>query len=145
VLVTDGADAQLLEALEKAAGAAGATMELVAPTVAGVTACDGRQRVAQQKVNGGPSVLYDAVAILASGDGAALLMREATAKDFVSDAFAHAKFIAYSQPAKAILDKAGVVPDEGVMAIKAPQDAEAFLQRCGQLRLWEREAKVHAV
>ena len=34
---------------------------------------------------------------------------------------------------------------EGVMAIKAPKDAEAFLQRCGQLRLWEREAKVHPV
>jgi catalase len=145
VLVTDGVDPQLLDALEKAAAAAGATMELVAPTVGGVTACDGRQRAAQQKVNGGPSVLYDAVAILASADGAAMLIREATAKDFVSDAFAHAKLIAYSEPAKSILDKAGVVPDEGVMAIKAPPDAEAFLQRCGQLRLWEREAKVHAV
>src|SRR5262249_29536436 len=97
VLVTDGVDPQLLDALEKAADAAGATIELVAPTVGGVIACDGRQRAAQRKVNGGPSVLYDAVAILASGDGAAMLIREATVKDFVSDAFAHAKFIAYSE------------------------------------------------
>jgi catalase len=145
VLVTDGVDPQLLDAVEKATAAAAATMELVARTVGGVTACDGRQRAAQQKVNGGPSVLYDAVAILVSTDGVAKLIREATAKDFVSDAFAHAKFIAYSESAKPLIDKAGVVPDEGVMALKAPQDVEAFLQRCGQLRLWEREAKVHAV
>jgi catalase len=32
-------------------------------------------------------VLYDAVAILPSEQGVALLAREATAKDFVSDAF----------------------------------------------------------
>ena len=34
-------------------------------------------------------MLYDAVAILVSADGAKLLSQEATAKDFISDAFAH--------------------------------------------------------
>jgi catalase len=145
VLVTDGTDVLLLDGLEKAAEAAGAIVELVAPTVGGITASDSSRRVAQQNVNGGPSVLYDAVAILASAEGTAMLLREATAKDFVSDAFAHAKFIAYTEAAKPLLDKAGAIPDEGLILLKGPQDTEGFLQACSQLRLWKREAKVHAV
>ena len=50
---------------------------------------------AHQTIDGGPSVLYDAVAILASAEGAALLAADAAAKDFVTDAHAHCKFIAY--------------------------------------------------
>ena len=71
-----------------------------------------------------------------------MLAGEATAKDFVSDAFAHAKFIAYTETAKPLLDKAGVIPDEGLIPMKSAQDAAAFLQACGRLRLWQREAKV---
>ena len=44
---------------------------------------------AKQKLDGGPSVFYDAVALLPSQAGAALLMNESTARDFVADAFAH--------------------------------------------------------
>ena len=99
VLATDGADAQLIAALQQAAEAEGALIEIVAPTIGGLTASDGSLIPAKQKINGGPSVLYDAIAVIASTEGAALLAREATAKDFVSDAFAHAKFIAYSEAA----------------------------------------------
>jgi catalase len=142
VLVTDGADAKLLAALEEAAAAAGAMVELVAPKVGGVTTSDGIEHPAQQKVNGGPSVLYDAVAILASAEGVTMLAQETTAKDFVSDAFAHAKFIAYAETAKPLLDKVGVTPDEACVVLKNPQDAASFLEACGKLRLWQREAKV---
>ena len=96
-------------------------------------------------MNGGPSVLYDAVAILVSAEGAKLLANEATAKDFVADAFAHAKFIAYAEAAKPLLDKAGVVPDDGVIALKSAKDAAAFIAQCRELRLWQREARLHAV
>jgi len=145
ILVTDGADAKLLAGLEKAAKAAGAMTELVGPKVGGVKLSDGSMRQPKQKVNGGPSVLYDAVAVLASAEGAALLAKEATAKDFVSDAFAHAKFIAYAEPARPLLDKAGVEPDDGVVALKDAGGADAFLKLCGKLRFWQREAEVQAV
>ena len=68
---------------------------------------DGSERAAQQKVNGGPSVLYDAVVILTSAEGAAMLTQESTAKDFVSDAFVHAKFFAYAGSASSLLAKPG--------------------------------------
>jgi catalase len=146
-LVTDGVDAGLLAALEEAVAAEGAMLELVAPTVGGVTASDGKRVPAKQKVNGGPSVLYDAVALLPSEQGAALLGREATAKDFVSDAFAHAKFIAYAEAARPLMQKAGVAEmmDEGFVALQSAADARRFVEICRQLRHWEREAKVHAV
>jgi catalase len=145
VLVTDGVDAALLSAVEKAVAAAGGTMQVVAPKVGGVTASDGTQVAVQQKVNGGPSVLYDAVAILPSAEGAALLTGEATARDFVADAFAHAKFIGYVEAAKPLLEKAGVSADGGCIALQRPADAKTFVETCRNLRFWEREPKVHAV
>jgi catalase len=145
VLAADGADATLLAALEKAAADEGAVVEFIAPKIGGFTDSDGTPHSAQQKVNGGPSVLYDAVVLLLSADGAKLLANEATAKDFVSDAFAHAKFIGHTETAMTLIQKAGVEPDEGVILLKVAADAVAFIGRCRELRLWKREARVHAV
>lgn len=145
-LVTDGTDAALLKALQAAVEAEGALLELVAPRVGGVTLSDGSHVPAKQKVNGGPSVLYDAVAVIPSEEGAALLAREATAKDFVSDAYAHAKFIGYAPAAKGLFGKAGLSEvDDGFIPLRQAADAQAFLSACRPLRFWAREAQVHAV
>jgi catalase len=145
LLVTDGTDADLLAGLMAAAKAEGAMTELVAPEVGGITDSAGKAHEAKQKVNGGPSVLYDAVAILASAEGARRLQGEATARDFVADAFAHAKFIAYAASAMPLLQKAGVEPDAGCLELTGAGDAERFVAMCRTLRFWPREAKVHAV
>ncbi len=63
-LVTDGTDADILAALRAAIEAEGAVLELIAPKIGGVTLSDGSQVPADQNVDGGPSVLYDAVAVL---------------------------------------------------------------------------------
>src|SRR3984957_14563814 len=110
-LVTDGTDLSLVEALQQALDAEGAMLEIVAPTIGGVASSDGRRIEADQKIGGGPSVLYDAVAILPSMDGANLLLTNGSAKDFVSDAFAHLKFIAFVKAARPLFQKAGL-PDD---------------------------------
>jgi catalase len=145
VLVGDGTDAGLLAALQQAARAEGAMLELVGPRVGGVRLSDGKETPAKQKVNGGPSVLYDAVAILLSAEAAKLLAGEATARDFVADAFAHAKFIAYAESARPLLDRAGVQPDAGCLALGGKDDARGFVEMCRKMRYWDREAEVHAV
>ena len=67
-------------------------------------------------------------------------------QDFISDAFAHAKFIAYSEAAKPLLQRAGVTEmDSGCVALKGPTDAKTFLKACRKLGFWEREVKVYAV
>lgn len=140
VLVGDGAEAAVLTALQAALEAEGAMMEIIAPKVGGVTLDDGSVVPAQYMIDGGPSVLFDAVALLLTEEGANRLIRESAAKDFVSDAFAHCKFIAHSDGAAPLLLAAGVEPaaDEGVVGLDAA-NADDFVALCRSLRLWARE------
>ncbi len=75
VLVTEGTDAKLLAGIEAAAAAEGASVELIAPTVSGVTLSDGTMKPAHHKIDGGPSVLFDAVAVLPSDEGILALLK----------------------------------------------------------------------
>ena len=72
------------------------------------------------------------------------LVQEATARDFVADAFAHCKFIGYVEAAMPLFEKAGIAGslDEGVIGLTGPKDAAGFLKTLGALRLWKREPKV---
>lgn len=105
---------------------------------------DGSTLIANQKIDGGPSVLYDAVAIILSEDGADIMSADSAARDFASDAFAHCKFIAYSPEALALFESIGLGDklDDGCIAVSDPVDAGAFLQACADLRFWAREAGV---
>jgi catalase len=144
VLVTDGVNAELLTDVRGAFDGVGAMVEIVAPEVGGVKASDGAWVEADEKIDGGPSVLYDAVAVLASSKGAEMLAKNPAAKDFVSDAFAHCKFIACTAEAKPLFEKAGVAGDldDGVFALSGPEDVQSFLKACGKLRYWDRGVKV---
>jgi catalase len=144
VLVSDGVDAALFEQLRTAVETEGAVMEVVAAKVGGVSAADGTQIEARHMIDGGPSVLFDAVVLMLSQPGAELLAKEAAAKDFVSDAFAHCKFIGFTSGAEPLLAKAGVDADadEGLIRLESNKTAEKFVQACRKLRLWAREAAV---
>ena len=83
---------------------------------------------------------------LLSDAGAQLLTDEATARDFVVDAFAHCKFIAHTAAARPLLEKAGTAErDKGVIELHEPGDAASFVEACRGLRLWEGEAKVKRI
>jgi catalase len=144
ILMTDGADAALFAAVLEACGKEGTQFEVIAPKIAGVTLSDRKKIPAQQKIDGGPSVLYDAVVLLVSEKGASLLAKDKPTKDFISDAFAHCKFIAYSVAANPLLKAAGVELDAGFIALKDTKDAGKFIKACRDLRFWEREAEVDA-
>ena len=139
ILVTDGADADLVAALQQAARTAGATVKIIAPKVGGVVLADGKPLPADEKIDGAPSVLFDAVALVVSDDGAQTLLGEKAALDFVSDAFAHCKAIGHSPGAQALLDKAGVIPDSFVLAL--PEGAKGLVALLSS-RDWSREPKV---
>lgn len=144
MLLSDGADAGIVKALIKAAHVEGAVYEVVAPKIAGVTLSDGTTVAAKHKIDGGPSVLFDAVAIVVSAEGAALLSLDAAAKDFATDAFAHCKYIGIGAEAEAIFTKAGIADDldEACLPLAKAADAKAFLAACRALRYWPRELTV---
>ena len=148
ILVTDGTDARMLAALVSAAEVEGAVVDLIAPKIGGIAASDKSLHPAHQKIDGGPSVLYDAVAIIPSLKGAALLAEQSAAKDFVNDAHAHCKFIGYAPTARTLFDAAGLsgLMDVGYVALDAKKStATAFVRTCRQLRHWDREPSVKSV
>jgi catalase len=142
LLLTDGADAALYQALTTGFTSEGALVEVIAPKVGGATLSSGQLIAAKQQLKGAPSVLYDAVAVLASAEGAGRLIDDAAARDFIADAFAHCKLIAVTSSTTPLLRKAGV-PDEldpGFTLLASAEDAEVFLAKTRKLRFWERES-----
>jgi catalase len=143
-LLSDGVNAELVGALRKALEREGALLEFIAPAVGGVEANDGTWIEASQKIDGGPSVLYDAVALLVSEEGARMLLEDGAARDFISDAYMHAKFIGHVQAAAPLVAKAlgNDCRDGGFIELDDSKKISAFVQACRQLRFWEREDKL---
>jgi catalase len=143
VLATDGADAAVLGALRAAAEQEDTVIEFVTPTVGGIETSDGDRVEGDQKIDGGPSVLYDAVVLLTSAEGGTTLARDPAARDFVTDAYAHAKFIGYVADAMPLFEATGVreLMDDGFVELGANgKDAAGdFIGKCRQLRFWARQ------
>jgi catalase len=110
--------------------------------VGGVTCSDGSRLEADQRLDGGPSVLYDAVVVAVSADGIERLRDAPAARDFVSDAFAHCKFIGYSSAAQALFAATGLSDkiDGGCQELAGDDDVDGFLTTCAALRYWPRQA-----
>jgi catalase len=140
IYVGDGGDAAVVAALRSAAESEGAKCAIIAPHVGGTTLSDGTIVAADEKIDGGPSVVFDAVALVMSEETAERLGQDKPSQDFVSDAFAHAKFIAYCPTAMPLLEGAGVSSrmDDGFVALSDERDAKGFIRHCRALRYWDR-------
>ncbi|MFN2974725.1 catalase [Terriglobus aquaticus] len=142
VLTADGTDGALVEQLRSAAKRHGADFAVVAPKAGGFKAADGTTVPGDFQLAGGPSVLFDAVFVALSADGAAMLSKEAAAKGWVSDAYAHLKVIGATAGAQKLLDKCCVEPDAGVLV---GTDVEAYLKAAAKGRVFDREPEVRTV
>jgi catalase len=139
VLVTSGADGELLTGLRQAAAAEKARVKIIAPAIGGIETSDGAWATADYKIDGSPSVLYDAVAVLTTKEGAAMLAHQPAARDFVSDAYAHCKFLGYTDDATGLFAAAGLYPlDDGFVPLGNGSGAAVFVARCRKLRFWDR-------
>ena len=139
VLLTDGFDPALLAALRSSAKTEKAALFVVAPKVGGAKDSAGTLVAADGALSGSPSVIFDTVAILASEAGAQDLATQAAAIDWTANAFAHLKVIAHTAAAQPLLDKAGVVPDAGVIALANAKSVGVFIKAAKQGRIWARE------
>jgi catalase len=117
ILYADGSDAAEIDSVVAAVEAEKGKAVLVSPKVGGATLAGGKKRKADGQLAGTPSQLFDAIAVVLSGEGCKALMKEAAAVQFVMDAFGHLKAIGASEAAKPLLDKAGVEPDAGVTGL----------------------------
>lgn len=145
IFVSEGSDAALVKGLKEAAEAEGAACAIIAPKISGVKLSDGKLHPVDEKIGGGPSVVFDAVAVIPSQAGAELLQKDGASKDFVADAFAHCKFMAYNDEALLLFKAVSIDGDLDAGCIKLAKagDAKTFIKACGKLRFWEREAKAN--
>ena len=142
-LVSDGTDGALLKELREALGAEGCRLELIAPRVGGVRCSKGNPLKIDHQLGGAPSALFDAVAVLVAESAHAALASHAAARDFIADAWGHAKVIGAVATAGPLLVGGGVPPsgDAGLVPL-APGAVAAFVQRAKAGRVWAREATV---
>lgn len=138
ILIADGSDADAVNTLIEEVEANGAEPFVVAPKVGGIPLSDGSTIKADGQLAGSPSVLFEAVAVVLSKEGCAKMVKEAAAVQFVMDAFGHLKAIGHNPDAQPLLDKAGVEPDDGVVALDAFCDAATR-------QYWAREPKVRTL
>jgi len=137
ILFDEGSDKAAIVKLTGEVEKAGGSVFTIAPKVGSLKLKGGTMK-ADGQLAGSPSVLFDAVAVILAPEAAAKLTRESAAVQFVIDAFGHVKTIGHDAGAQALLDKAGVELDAGVV----------FLDRFANVapkRHWDREPKVRTL
>ena len=88
-------------------------------------------------------MLYDAVILLTSRHGATALAAQPVVRDFVTDAYAHRKFIGYTGDASPLFEAAGLggQTDDGCVNLDQHSAAD-FISRCAELRFWPLQASI---
>jgi catalase len=141
ILIADGSEGAVIKKIKNAANDAGATVKIVAPKVGGAKLADGSMLAADGQLFGTPSVLFDAVAVILSNEGTNALSMESAAIDFVRDAFGHLKAIAVDKGGQALLRRANVGQDAGVVDAN---DIDAFIA-VSKTRQWDREKSIRTL
>lgn len=141
ILIADGLDGAIIKKIKKAVTDAGASVKIVAPKVGGAKLADGSMLPADGQLAGTPSVLFDAVAIILSDEGAKSLSKESAAIDFVRDAFGHLKAIAADKGGQVLLKTANIGQDAGVVDVS---NKDAFIA-AAKTRQWDREKSVRTL
>jgi catalase len=143
LLVTDGTDLKLIEALMKKAKAEKAVVEIVAPKAGGFLASDGKMHPADHFLAGAPSAVFDAVVLAPSAEGTMELLKMAAAVDWLRMAFAHLKIIGFTPETAPLFVAASIDAqgDDGLVTISGTKVGD-FIEAAKRHRIWNREAKV---
>ena len=138
ILFDEGSSKADIDRVQGDVESAGGKAMLIAPKIGGIKVKGGTLK-AEGQLAGTPSVLFDAVALVLTHEAAARLCEEGAAVDFVRDAFGHLKAVGCTSDAGPLLQKAGVVPDEGVTGLD-----KKFVAAAGR-RFFDREPKVRTL
>ncbi|MGO1966783.1 MAG: catalase [Moraxellaceae bacterium] len=138
ILVAEGSNGSEIKKFEDAAKERGASVKIVAPSKE-VVLDDGTRIQADERLAGGPSVMFDAVVSIIMPDQAKKLAKDSSALDWFNDAYNHCKAIAYCGATdEFILSKLPIEKDSFVTPLA---ELDSFIANA-KSRLWEREPKV---
>jgi catalase len=138
VLLADGFNAKTKNAVVAAIKKEGATPAIIAPKVGGAVDSSGTKTVAEMALSGSPSVLFDAVVVLAGPAGDKALSGDPNAVSFLLDANRHLKAIGLLG-VRTLAEKAQVTDVVGVSDLDSGSDIAEFIQFARNGKVWERE------
>lgn len=139
MLVSNGAEANLVTQLQEAASQAGVMVKIIAEKVGGVTLSDGQHLPADEKVAGAPSVLFDGIALIFTEPEAKRLAKQSAVQDFVRDAFAHLKAIGHTRGAQPLLSLIQGRGDEFMITLDSKAQGIALINKLAS-RCWPRSS-----
>lgn len=138
IILSNNASASIFNSLTKEINKEGANFTVIAPTISGVMLSDGTKIPAQQKLGGAPAVLFDAIALVISETEA--FTKEPHFHEFIQDAYVNFKHIGYSAEVEEfIINNPLIAIDEGCTLLNKKDSIDQFIQRCSQLRFWDRK------
>jgi catalase len=138
VLLADGFNAKIKNAVVSAITKEGATAAVIAPKVGEVKDSTGAKHAPGMALRGSPSVLFDAVVVLAGPAGDAWLSGNPDGVAFLVDACRHLKAIGLSG-VEGLAEKSQVAGEIGVTDLHAAEDIRVFLDVARNGKVWERE------
>ncbi|MEO7251226.1 MAG: catalase, partial [Arenimonas sp.] len=128
LLLADGADADVLAAVQLRLLAEGAVPRLVGPRIGALRTAGGGSIDAEASMENEPSFLYDALVLIDGKACVAALAADARTADYIKEPYRHCKAILAVGAAGSLLEKAGVPPtlpdgsdDAGVLMCSAKQ------------------------
>jgi len=138
LLLAPGFDPSIAKAVKAAVEKEGAMLTIIAPKVAGVADSAGVNWPADAALAASPSILFEAVAILAGADGDALLAANPDAVGFVMDADRHLKSIGLSNVPN-LRKKSGLEVSAGIVDLGHAKKVADFIGFAKLGKVWERE------
>jgi len=138
LLLGAGFDDKLKRDLVTQIESEGAKVAVVAAKIQGEKDADGKSHPADMALRAAPSVLFDAVAILAGPDGDKNLTADPNAQAFLTDARRHCKAVGFSG-VPALTKKTGVTDEPGIAELSGKGGVRAFVDSAKTGRFWERE------
>jgi catalase len=146
ILVADGIDVAVAEAIHAALLSEGAVPRFVGPRLGTVRGGNGAVEV-EITLETGPSVVFDALAIPDGAAAAKMLAGVGQAKEFLKDTYRHCKPILAVGAGKELLDAADIPaalpdgkPDPGLLAAdSADEGVRQFIAAIAKHRVWERQ------
>ena len=138
ILIAPGFDGKLMSTLTAAIGNEGAKAAIIAPKVGGATDSTGTKHAAEMALSGSPSVLFDAVVVLAGADGDKALTANPDAVSFLMDACRHLKAIGVAG-VPTLSERTHIAGLAGVSELAASKDIAGFLDIARNGRVWNRK------
>ncbi len=138
ILLALGFDPKIKSSLVSAIKREGATPAIIAPKVGGVEDSGGTKHPAEMALRGSPSILFDAIAIVAGPAGDKGLAANPDAVSFLMDACRHLKAIGLSGVPD-LAAKAHAASLVGVTDLDNTRNVAQFIDFARQGKVWERE------